>query len=256
MKSLKKRLGLPTASRALGITAILLTFATGAAGNTVDHTLLGDLLAKHVRDGVVDYAGFKAEEKKLDQYLSVLEHTDPDALGREEQFAFYINAYNAWTIKLILTGYPGVKSIKELGSIFQSPWKKEIARINGRALTLDDIEHKILRPTFKDPRVHFAINCAAKSCPPLLPEPYRGEALDSQLSRVTRDFINTPGNHRLEGDTLWVNSIFKWFAEDFNDDPGGFYRKYAQGELKRALDEKRDRLRVKFLDYDWSLNGA
>jgi hypothetical protein len=256
MKSLKKWLGFTPGRPALALTAILLAFATGAAGNTVDHTLLGDLLAKHVRDGVVDYAGIKAEEKKLDQYLSVLENTDPDALGREEQFAFYINAYNAWTIKLILTGYPGVKSIKDLGSLFQSPWKKEIARINGRALTLDDIEHKILRPTFKDPRVHFAINCAAKSCPPLLPEPYRGETLDSQLNRVTRDFINTPGNHRLEGDTLWVNSIFKWFAEDFNDDPGGFYRKYAQGDLKRILEEKRDRLRVKFLDYDWSLNGA
>ena len=256
MESSKTRLGLTPGRSALALAAILLAFATGADGITVDHTLLGNLLARHVWNGVVDYAGFKADEKKLDRYLSVLEHTDPDALGREERFACYINAYNAWTIKLILTGYPGVKSIKDLGSIFQSPWKKKIARINGRALTLDDIEHKILRPAFKDPRVHFAINCAAKSCPPLLSEPYRGEALDSQLSRVTRDFINTPGNHRWEGDTLWVNPIFKWFAEDFNDDPGGFYRKYAQGELKRALDEKGDRLRVKFLDYDWSLNGA
>ncbi|MCK7483684.1 MAG: DUF547 domain-containing protein, partial [Candidatus Moduliflexus flocculans] len=86
---------------------------------------------------------------------------------REEQFAFYINAYNAWTIKLILTGYPGVKSIKDLGSLLQSPWKKEFVRIHGKTLSLDDIEHSILRPRFKDPRVHFAIVCASKGCPPL-----------------------------------------------------------------------------------------
>jgi hypothetical protein len=96
-----------------------------AANDSVDHTLFGELLVKHVREGVVDYAGFKAEEKNLDRYLSVLENTDPDTLGRNEQFAFYINASNAWTIKLILSGYPGLKSIKELGSNFQSPCKRK-----------------------------------------------------------------------------------------------------------------------------------
>jgi hypothetical protein len=227
-----------------------------AAADAVDHSEFGALLAKHVRDGVVDYAGFKADEARLDRYLATHEKVDPESLARNEQFAFYINAYNAWTVKLILTGYPGVKSIKDLGSIFQSPWKKEFVRINGQTLTLDDIEHKILRPRFKDARVHFAINCASKSCPPLIPEPYRGAVLDTQLDRATGNFLNTPGNYRLEGDTLWVSSIFKWFAGDFNDDPAGFYRTHAKGELKKQLDKHGDRIKVKFLDYDWSLNGV
>jgi hypothetical protein len=234
----------------------ILCASHAAAAVAVDHSLFGALLAEHVRDGVVDYAGFKADEAKLDQYLSTLERVDPESLGRNEQFAFYINAYNAWTIKLILTGYPGVKSIKELGSIFQSPWKKNIVTINGKKLSLDDIEHNILRPRFKDPRVHFAINCAAKSCPPLASEPFLGATLDSQLDKVTSDFVNAAGSYRLEADTLWVSSIFKWFSGDFNDDPAGFCRTYAKGELKKQLDEKGDRIKVKFLDYDWSLNGV
>lgn len=233
-----------------------LSASQAAAADAVDHSEFGAFLARHVRGGVVDYAGFKADEARLDQYLATLETVDPESLARNEQFAFYINAYNAWTIKLILTGYPGVKSIKDLGSIFQSPWKKEFGRINGKTLTLDDIEHTILRPPFKDARVHFAINCASKSCPPLISEPYRGAVLDTQLDRVTGNFLNTPGNYRLEGDTLWVSSIFKWFAGDFNDDPAGFYRTYAKGELKKQIDEKGDRIKVKFLDYDWSLNGV
>jgi hypothetical protein len=238
------------------VAAILLPFAAVSEGQIVDHTLFGELLAKNVKEGVVDYAGFKAEERKLDRYLYILEITNPDSLGREEQFAFYINAYNAWTIKLILTEYPGVKSIKDIGSIFQSPWKKEFVRINGKTMTLDDIEHKVLRPYFKDARVHFAINCASKSCPPLISEPYRGPVLDTQLDRVTGDFLNTPGNYRMEGDTLWVSSIFKWFGGDFNDDPVAFYRTYAKGELRKQLDAKGDRIKVKYLDYDWSLNGV
>jgi hypothetical protein len=256
MKSPHKGIGLTSVWLALGMTILFFPTSAAIAGNSVDHTLFGDLLAKHVNEGVVNYTGFKAEEAKLDRYLSILESTNPDSLDREEQFAFYINAYNGWTIKLILTGYPGVKSIKDLGSIFQSPWKKEIVRINGQTLTLDDIEHKILRPRFKDARVHFAINCASKSCPPLIPEPYRGPVLDTQLDRVTGNFLNTPENFRLEGDTLWVSSIFKWFSGDFNDDPAGFYRTYAKGELKKQLDQKGDRIKVKFLDYDWSLNGV
>jgi hypothetical protein len=227
-----------------------------AAADTIDHSVFGDLLAKYVKNGRVDYAGFKADQAKLNTYLSYLEKIDPETLSRNEQFAFYINAYNAWTIKLVLSGYPGLKSIKDLGSILQSPWSKEFVRINGKTLTLDDIEQKILRARFKDPRVHFAINCASKSCPPLNSEPYRGATLDVQLDNVTHDFVNASGNYRLDGDTLWVSSIFKWYAEDFNNDPAGFCLKYAETSLKKALDERGNRIKVKYLDYDWSLNEA
>jgi len=228
---------------------------TALAAQGVDNSLYAGLLKKYVEDGVVNYQGFKNEESVLDKYLKVLEDVDLETLSRNEQFAFYVNAYNAWTIKLILRGYPGIKSIKELGSLFKSPWKKKICRIDGNIITLDDIEHNILRPRFKDPRVHFAINCAAKSCPPLRFEPYRESELDQQLDEMTGAFINDLENNRLEDHTLYMSSIFKWFKEDFNNDIINFFLKYAKGDLKRQLEAKRGKIKVKYLDYDWSLNG-
>ncbi|MBW2157712.1 MAG: DUF547 domain-containing protein [Deltaproteobacteria bacterium] len=221
----------------------------------VDHALYAELLEKYVQNGTVDYQGFKNEEAKLDQYLKVLEETDTKTLSRDEQFAFYINAYNAWTIKLILTGYPGIKSIKDLGSIFKSPWKKQIARINGDIITLDHIEHDILRPGFKDPRVHFAVNCASKGCPPLRPEPYRADILEEQLDEMTKAFINDSRRNRIEWRTLYVSSIFKWFSEDFNNDVVDFFLKYAQGDLKKKQEKSKSNIQVKYLGDDWSLNG-
>lgn len=225
------------------------------ASAPVDHSIYAVLLEKYVKHGHVDYRGFKAEEEILDQYLKVLEKTDSDNRSPNEQFAFYINAYNAWTIKLILSGYPGVKSIKDLGSIFKSPWKKRMCRIDGDVLTLDDIEHNILRPRFKDPRVHFAINCAALSCPPLGSEPYLGSTLDQQLNHATTAFINHPQRNYLEDNTLFISKIFKWFSEDFDNDVIGFIMKYAKEVLKKELEAKKSKIKMKYLDYDWSLNG-
>lgn len=221
----------------------------------VDHSLYGELLAKYVKEGGVDYQGFKNEEAKLDQYLKVLENTDSKELSRNEQFAFYVNAYNAWTIKLILSSYPGVKSIKYLGSLVKSPWKKKICRIDDGIITLDDIEHKILRHRFKDPRVHFAINCASRSCPPLISEPYEGSKLDEQLDSSVRAFLNNPERNYLEGNKLYVSKIFKWFSEDFHNKVVDFFLRYAEGELKEKLTANRDKIKVKHLPYDWSLNG-
>jgi hypothetical protein len=225
-----------------------------AAAATEGQAIWAELLNKYVKPGGVDYAGFKSEEEKLDQYLKVLEHTDLKTLSREEQFAYYINAYNAWTIKLILSAYPGIKSIKDLGSFWESPWKKKFVRISGELLSLDDIEHHILRPRFKDPRVHFAINCSAVSCPPLRAEPYLGSSLDRQLDQATRSFINNPKNYRIEDDAFYVSRIFKWYAKDFNHDVLGFYLKYAREDLKKKLVEKKDVIQIKYLHYDWSLN--
>jgi hypothetical protein len=235
------------------LTMVLTTTAIAAQG--VDHSLYAGLLKKYVKAGVVNYQGFKKEELVLDKYLKVLEEVDSKRLSRNEQFAFYINAYNSWTIKLILSAYPEVQSIKDLGNIFKSPWKKKISRIDGKIIALDDIEHEILRPGFKDPRVHFAINCAAKSCPPLRSEPYRWDELDQQLDEMTGAFINDLQSNRLKNDTLYVSRIFKWFSEDFNNDIIGFFLKYANGELKEQLAVNKEKIRVKYLDYDWSLNG-
>jgi len=234
---------------------LLLNMPAVWSAEGVDNSLYADLIKKYVQQGVVDYQGFKNEESKLDAYLKVLEKTDAAKLSRNEQFAFYINAYNAWTIKLILTGYPGVKSIKDLGSIFKNPWKKEIVRIDGDVLTLDNVEHDILRPRFKDPRVHFAVNCASKSCPPLISEPYRGADLDEQLNASTRAFLSNPKENYLQENTLYASEIFKWFNDDFNKDVVGFFITFAEGDLKERLIANRDRIKVKYLDYDWSLNG-
>ena len=221
----------------------------------VDHSIYANLLNKYVHQGSVDYHGFKMEESKLDQYLKVLENVDSKSLSRDEQFAFYINAYNAWTIKLILSGYPGIKSIKDIGNILKTPWKKKICRINGDVITLDDIEHHILRPRFKDPRVHFAINCAALSCPPLWSQPFLGNTLDRQLDDATRAFINNSKRNYLDGETLNVSKIFNWFGKDFNDDVSGFFLKYADDNLKKELEVKKNKVNIKYLHYDWSLNG-
>lgn len=221
----------------------------------VDHSLYAELLKKYVKDGVVNYRGFKDEEAQLDRYLKILEDTDSKKLSRNEQFAFYVNAYNAWTIKLILSGYPGVESIKDLGSIFRNPWKKKICRIDGDIITLDDIEHGILRPRFQDPRIHFAVNCASKGCPPLRSEPYQGNILDRQLDEMTVAFINDPKRNFIEDHTLYINEIFKWFVEDFNEDALGFFHQYARGDLKKRLSAGTDKIKIRYIDYDWSLNG-
>ncbi len=240
--------------------AVLLWGSIGLVKNvypyeTVDHSIYAELLKEYVRNGVVDYKGFKNDEADLNSYLLVLEKTDTKALPRYEQFAFYINAYNACTIKLILSGYPDVKSIKDLGSAFKSPWKKKICRIDGDVLTLDDIEHHILRPRYKDPRVHFAVNCASKGCPPLRSEPYMGISLDRQLNESAEGFINNSTYNHIKGNTLYVSKIFEWFSGDFNNDIVGYFLKYARGNLKSILEANRDRIKVKYLDYDWSLNG-
>jgi hypothetical protein len=226
----------------------------GFAWADVDNRIYAELLQRYVKDGIVDYRGFKSDEANLDRYLEILAQVDPQALPKDERFAFYVNAYNAWTIKLILSRYPNLQSIKDLGSFLRSPWKKELARIDGKILTLDNIEHDILRPQFKDPRVHFAVNCASKGCPPLLGEPYAGARLNQQLEGVTKAFINNPQRNRLDNNLLYVSKIFKWFADDFNNDIVGFFKRYADEPMKTEL-ERRATIKLKYLEYDWSLNG-
>lgn len=237
------------------IFAALVLLMAGRAVAGTDNHIYSELLKKYVKVGVVDYSGFKKEEQRLDQYLAILEKTDTRSLSTAHRFAFYVNAYNAWTIKLILGGYPDIESIKDLGSVFKSPWKKKIVRVDGKTLTLDNIEHDILRPEYKDPRVHFAVNCASKGCPPLVSEPYEGEILDQQLDGATKAFLSDPERNRLEGNTLYVSKIFKWFAEDFNNDIVAFFIKHTEGDLRKNLEANTGRIKVKHLDYDWSLNG-
>lgn len=228
--------------------------STAAAKALVDNSIYARLLDQHVKKNRVDYDGFKRGEALLDRYLAILSATDVNRLSHNEKFAFYINAYNAFTIKLVLTKYPGINSIKEIGSFFSNPWSKKFISLDGQTVSLDTIEHEFLRPLFKDPRIHFAINCASKGCPPLLNQPYEGETLEVQLNTMTRTFINDPKRTFLKGSTLFVSKIFKWFEEDFNDAPLLFIRQYATDEFKKKLDGAGPKIKLSYLDYDWTLN--
>lgn len=234
--------------------ALLAALPATATAET-SHERWGELLERHVRGNQVDYAGFKADEAKLDRYLEELARVRTSSLSRNEQFAFYINAYNAHTVKMVLSGYPGLNSIKDLGGWFGSPWKKKLCRIDGQILTLDQIEHEILRPRFKDPRVHFAINCAARSCPPLRAEAYTGAKLESQLDTATRAFINDPARNYFQKGILYLSKIFDWYAKDFAQGVLPFVAQYVEGHLKERL-TARDKIEIEYLAYDWSLNGA
>lgn len=240
--------------------AILLLLFAGFANAAqssgyLDH--YGAFLADHVRGGVVNYAGIKADMARLDATLALMAAENPEALARPDRVALYINAYNLWTIRLIMDHWPGISSIKEAGGFLASPWKRSFVRLGGRTLSLDDIEHGILRGQYPDPRLHFVLNCASKSCPPLLSVPYRGEVLDAMLEERTRACLNDPAGARVGGGRLRLIRIFDWYAEDFGgrDGPWGFVRRFAGPTLGAALDALAERRPV-YDDYDWSLNDA
>uniref|UniRef100_I2Q0C2 DUF547 domain-containing protein n=1 Tax=Desulfovibrio sp. U5L TaxID=596152 RepID=I2Q0C2_9BACT len=238
----------------LALCLVLLTAASGRAGDPA--ALYADLLRAAVTDGRVDYKALKAREGQLDAFLAAQAAADPSVLDRNGQIAFYINLYNAATLKLVLTRYPGIRSIKDAGSLFTSPWKQPFIRLAGRVVSLDDIEHGILRPRFHDPRVHFAVNCASKSCPPLAAVPYAGPTLDAALDAAARNFINDPRNTSFSDGTLRVSRIFDWYAADFGGEAGvwDFLRRHADPDLARRMDAATSR-RLAYAAYDWSLNG-
>lgn len=223
-----------------------------------DNSLYQELLSRHLAGDTVDYSGLKEDEALLDRYLESIAKTDPTPLARNEQLALYINAYNAYTLKLILDNFKNnapPKSIRSIGWLPGSAWKIKFCVIGGTPYTLDAIEHEIIRPTFQDPRVHFAVNCASKSCPPLLAKPYEADTLDQQLTANTTAFLHDRRHNFLDGSTLHVSSIFKWFKKDFNEDVPGFFMRYTTGDLQAAIAQQRQTLTIKYLDYDWSLNG-
>lgn len=225
-----------------------------------EHTAWNALLAAHAnpKTGRVDYASLKAKQPELDAYLNTLAGADLTSLGRNEQFALLLNAYNAYTVKLILEHYPNVKSIRDL----DNPWKTRRYLVAGHTLSLDDIEHGLLRPLFKDPRIHFAVNCASIGCPPLPNFAFQGAKLDSQLDRVTRNALENPRYAKTNGDQLQLNAIFDWYGKDFTDESFKGHAKtlpvwvarYARPEVKDLVKAKGGSPKIEFMDYDWKLN--
>jgi len=229
-----------------------------------EHTTWSGLLQRYVRDGVVDYASWKrGGQRDLDAYLVSLQSVcrkHYDTWSRAQKLAFWFNAYNAYTVRLVLDHYP-LKSIREIGLLPYAAFRKKfipMEKLRGDTIALEDIEHKILRKDFREPRIHFAIVCASKSCPALRSEAYRAAILESQLDDAARGFVRDATKNRFDAaaGTLWLSSIFDWFDEDFERAAGSvaaFVARYADKPTASAI--RAGGVRVQFLDYDWSLNG-
>ncbi len=230
----------------------------------IDHGPWAEFLQKYLitdhPSGVhlVSYDAVTTEDKdRLDNYLDRLQKVPVSNLNRAEQKAFWINAYNALTVKVILDHYP-VDSIRDIdlsGWFTTGPWKAELLSIEGIALTLDDIEHRILRPIWEDNRIHYAVNCASIGCPDLQNVPFTVQNTEELLEKGARDHINHPRGARFQNDdTLVVSSIYDWFQEDFNGSVNGVLKhlsKYVDPHLANRLRAFTGDVEY---EYDWSLN--
>jgi len=210
----------------------------------ISHADFDALLSKYVsNNGVVNYAGFKNNVSKLDTYLDALTNTKLSSLSKNEKLAFWINAYNAYTIKLILNNYP-VNSITDLEG--GKPWDKKWINLDGKTLSLNNIENDIIRPTFNEPRIHFAVNCAAKSCPPLLNKAWTASNLESNFEKQTKKFVNNSQYNNISASSIKISQIFNWYKVDFGN-VVSFLNKYSNVKIDANA-------QVEHLEYDWALN--
>ena len=236
----------------------------GAARPVVlEHADWSRLLRRYVsagRDGInrVDFAAWKqGGTAALEGYVASLEKADPTMLSRAGQLAYWINLYNARTVLIVLQRYP-VGSIREInlpdpaGKPADGPWKAKVATVNGIALSLDDVENEIVRPIFKDARVHYAFNCLSIGCPNLLREAYTAARLERQLERAARDFINDQRGIAFKAGKVTASSIYEWFEGDFGGFPGvvAHLRSYARPGLRKQIDGLK---KIDAYDYDWKL---
>ncbi len=231
---------------------------------TVDHSAWQRILERYIApsaDGVNLFAYGRmsaADRKALKAYLTALQGVKVTALKPDEQRAFWINLYNALTIDVVLDHYP-VKSIRDisLGGFFTvGPWKKELVAVEGRKLSLDNIEHDILRKVWRDPRIHYAVNCASMGCPNLMGKPFTGTTLDKMLTRGARDYVNHPRGAQVRSRKLYLSQIYSWYRKDFGSTDAaviGHIAKYAAPKLKQQLASINT---IAGYDYDWSLNEA
>ena len=229
---------------------------------TFDHSAFDAILKAHVKpdeEGYnrVDYASLKADGDALDAYVAALEAATPSSLSEDEAHAYWINLYNAKTLDVVLDAYP-VKSIRRInlgGALFKpGPWSKEILKVEGVELTLDDVEHRIVRALFEDPMSHYALNCASYSCPNLAATAYTGENLDGLMEEGGRLYVNHPRGVSVSGDRITASKIYDWYAEDF----GGESALKAHW-VSLASPEKAARIEgaeIRRYTYDWDLNDV
>jgi hypothetical protein len=235
-------------------------------GAPVDHRLWGSFLKRYVQsspDGVVrlPYGHIAASDREsLAAYVAALERTPVSTLRRAEQLPYWINLYNAATVKLVLDRYP-VASIRDIrlgGSLTAAfiggPWDAKLLRIEGERVSLNDIEHRILRPIWRDPRLHYVVNCASISCPALPTTPLTAATTADMMERAAFDYVNGAYGVRRRDDQIWLSSIYRWFRVDFGDTDAAVVAhlaRYARGDLAIAL---RRPVKIEGDFYDWNLN--
>ncbi|WP_158162219.1 DUF547 domain-containing protein [Grimontia hollisae] len=223
---------------------------------SIDHARWQQLLDKYLvekgQHNLFDYSGVnKADRALLSQYLTDMASLDPRSYNKNEQFAYWVNLYNALTVKLILDEYP-IQSITKLGGFLSfGPWDDKITQVAGQSLTLNDIEHRILRPIWNDARIHYAVNCASLGCPNLSKTAFTADNSEALLEEAAKQFTNSDKGARIDGDTLTLSSIYEWYGVDFGNN---------EQAILKAIDQYRegDRLhgwrgKINY-DYDWSLN--
>jgi len=253
---------------------LLLLFALGtamavpaAAVLPPDYRPWGELLAKYYDPAKgMSYKALKAQDKKtLDDLRHQMAAADVQLLSRPDQLAYWINLYNISVVGIVVDNYP-IKSIKDLSTdplIRLNIFKKDLVDTKRGKLSLNDIENDKIREGFKDPRIHFAINCAARSCPPIRPEPYVGSRISDQLDDQARKFLAGPNGARVEkkggGVAVHVTKVMDWFADDFNKWGGGqvaFLIRYVTPDKRKQIEAAGNQVKLEFDDYDWKLNDA
>lgn len=220
----------------------------------ITHESFTGLLQKYVdQDGFIDYKSFVKDTSSLNQYLEQLSAHHPNSSWTEdERKAYWINTYNAFTLKLVLKHYPvaSIKDVKKGIPMINTVWYLKFITIEGVDYSLNDLEHNILRPRFGDPRIHFAINCASISCPKLQRTAFEALTLDEQLNKTGRDFVNDSTKNNLSDNPIVLSPIFSWFRPDFPKGDDGliaFLNQFASQPISSSA-------RIKFGDYNWSLN--
>lgn len=219
------------------------------------HALFAAVLRQHVTNGLVNYRALKQNPRELNAYLGEANKVKESAFKqwrREQQLAFLLNLYNASVLKLIIDDYP-LKSIKKIGGWFNRPWDVEVVPLFGNRANLGYLEHELIRK-YREPRIHFALVCGALGCPELRPEPYLQEKLDAQLSDQGRKFMRDQTKNRVDAEskTLYLSPIFRWFAEDFTKYSGSVVR-FVQAYRP---DMPNAAWKIRYTDYDWSLNDS
>ncbi len=226
------------------------------------HSKLTKILSNYVFNSKgktkVRYKDLLKNQNALQEYLndlSSLSKANYNNFTENQKFAFLVNAYNAFTIKLVLDNYP-VNSIKKIGGLLGSPWKINFIELLGKKISLDTIEHEMLRKNFNEPRIHFAVNCASTGCPPIENKAFTAINLEEQLKKVTSVFLNDSTNnyYHPESNTFYLSKIFKWFKKDFEKD-GSTLHSFIISQMNSVQEtELTKKAYIKYLDYDWSLN--